>query len=101
MNHKFNAYLNRLPACPECGAAALQPCTTIAGGAQVREPHRVRQRVADGEVFVVEVKDARKARKARALNELVAAIQRPANDRLASDVEALKREWGLASKKKG
>lgn len=97
MNHAFNAQLHKLPRCPECDAAALKPCTTIPGGAQAREPHRVREALARGEIFVITTAEARRARVLRPLRELSAAIAKPVQHRIERQIEALRREWGMSS----
>lgn len=71
MNHRVNAVVHKLPECPECDAAALEPCHER--GLQ-REPHRVRQRVASGELFVIRRSTAKAKGRVRLLTELVAAM---------------------------
>lgn len=98
MNHRFNAMLHRLPACPECDAAALMPCTSSSGAE--REPHRCRQRMVDGDIFVVDAGAARRAHKLRAIRELVATVNRPMQPSAAAQlVDGLRRHWGLNNKK--
>lgn len=72
MNHRFNAEIRRLPKCPECNSDPGLACRTDRG--DVRAPHRSRERVVAGELFVVDASDARAAHKLRAIRELVAAI---------------------------
>lgn len=72
MNHRFNARLAKLPACPECNAFELCPCVTSSGS--VRAPHRVRERMAAGEIFVISERVAKRARLLRRLRDLVIAI---------------------------
>jgi hypothetical protein len=50
MNNKISARLHKLPFCPECLAARLQPCTNPNG--TTRAPHRVRELVKEGLVVV-------------------------------------------------
>lgn len=59
MNHRLNARVHRYPVCPECNAFDSCPCTTASGMA--REPHRVRTRLADGELFILTAGQARAA----------------------------------------
>lgn len=79
MNHTLNAQLLKLPACPECDAEPEKPCVAFHGGTVPREPHRVRQRIASGELVAIPVLDAKNAKKLRALRELVAVIQNRSN----------------------
>lgn len=71
MNHALNAKLHRLPECPECDALALLPCTEHN---RPREPHRVRLRIAAGDLFIVSRTVAKAKGKVRILTELVAAF---------------------------
>lgn len=100
MNHIVNAKINKLPECPECGAAALVPCVTFRGGGQVREPHHVREQLARGELFVISAGAARKAHLVRALRELASTIGRPETKHLEREVAALKREWRIDGSRK-
>lgn len=70
VNWAVSARLHALPACPECDAQRAMPCITRRGDA--REPHRVRERIATGELFVVSERQARDSRILRRLRELVA-----------------------------
>ncbi len=73
MNHRWRAEIRKLPACPECNAGPGLACRT--NRADVRAPHRSRERVHAGLLFVVDIADARAAKKLRAIRELVAAIR--------------------------
>jgi hypothetical protein len=68
MNHRVNALLHAYPRCPECGAFESTPCRSATG--VVRSPHKVRLKVADGSIIVINVDDARLAKKIRAAREL-------------------------------
>ncbi len=72
VNWKVSARLHRLPPCVECDAAEATPCVTASG--VPRSPHRVRERVAAGELFVISADQAREGRILRRLRELAAAI---------------------------
>jgi len=85
MNHKMNAIFHKLPECPECGAAALQPCVisgSVLLGSQPRSPHAIRQKMVDGLVFVITPEQAKRKGMLRAIRELAgvslaAAKQKP------------------------
>lgn len=53
MNHVLNAQLHKLPACPECNASVEAPCRTDRNA--IREPHRSRMAVKNGELTPVDV----------------------------------------------
>lgn len=59
VNWRLSAKIHRLPVCPECNAFESCPCTT--SRAIPREPHRVRMRIAAGELFVITPDEARAA----------------------------------------
>ncbi len=71
MNWRWNAILHAHPACAECGAERSAPCRNRQGF--VCAPHRVRERVAAGDLFVISATDARRAKRIRAVRELAAA----------------------------
>jgi hypothetical protein len=73
MNHRVNAIVHALPACPECFAPSLYPCADMRG---VCEPHRIRLRVKRGEVFVIERTVAKAKRKLRVLEALTSVGER-------------------------
>jgi hypothetical protein len=56
VNHRVNARLHKLPPCPECNAFESNPCVTATG--MVRGPHRIRERIADGDVVLVTARQA-------------------------------------------
>jgi hypothetical protein len=57
MNHTLNAKIHRYAWCPECDAEESKPCTSPGGF--VREPHRVRLRLAAGEIVLLKRGDPR------------------------------------------
>ena len=75
-DHRLNAELRKLPACPECGVPALCACRNSQGF--TCHPHRSRERVAAGELFAITASDARAAHQLRAIRELAATINRKA-----------------------
>lgn len=93
VNWKFSAQLHKLPACPECNAAALTPCLSSHGTPM--EPHRIRTRVASGDAIVIDTAAARSAKKLRAIRELAATIQRPTAAKLERNIAELRRAWGI------
>src|SRR5688572_2546461 len=71
-NHHLNARSHHERWCPECDAKDDEACRDENGRA--RAPHRMRQRMRDGELFVVHRDDALASRKLKAFIQLVATI---------------------------
>lgn len=90
MNRKVNAIVHRMPECPECGAAPLKPCVTMRGLTTERhEPHDIRIRMKEGEVFVLWAADARAVNKLRAVRELDAVVNARNRARVVLGVASL------------
>lgn len=89
-NHTLNARLHKLPACPECGAAPSTPCADERG--RLREPHNVRQKMADGELVV------RPKKKKAPTAKRVADVRKTLMRAVDNAVDDVRRFWGISNK---